>query len=258
MWFGAAALSASVVGAFVWLLRSPQSTRSAAVLGFLPFLLAGLAVVLDRVWARLLQVRVGRPWAARLSSFGAAPAWFAAVPFLILWLFSQFRPVLTVRGLLLLAPFVLLALAAGLVRLWRRRWLAAPVYVLLAGLHVLSIASYRVRLVDPIDFRALAAQLTPLIQPSDLLFLRHGWDTTPILFHLPPSRYRWFADHFCPAVHANPSSRVWELVFYGRANPPELGHCLAHHRARKVMSSGNVDVLLHVPEREPALNKSGP
>ncbi len=255
VWFGAAAVSSGVVWAFAWLFKTPpEGIRTTAALGFLPWVIAGLGILSHKLW-RLRLLPSASSFLQRAASSHTYPLFLAVVTFLSLWAFSQIRPVLNPRGFLLLSPYVLVVLAAGIASLGKRVWLIAPVCALLGYLHVQSVIGYGSRLVDPLDFRAFAFRIQQQIRASDLIFFRRGWDTTPILFHIPPSRYRFIAADYCGALEADPSARVWELRFYGQPNPPEVGRCLAKYELRQRIRYSHAMALLYTaPEVVPSLS----
>jgi hypothetical protein len=196
----------------------------------LPLLLALGAILLRKSWHRLLNLR---PWNFKFLQ-GAPPLiWMQALgPFAVLAIASfLFRPVMDPRRLLFMAPYVLLTLAIGAVRLGQRsRWLALALFLILGVFHGISVASYRDRIAGPIDFKGFADKLLPRLKDADLIFLRREWDTTPILYYLKPDRHHIYVSHFVDASSRDPNARVWVLLFNGENMLPDMQPALPEYR----------------------------
>lgn len=217
---GAALIALAFIETFIGHVARPnaEAIRLVRQMRAVPFLLAALACLAARLplWSK----------PPRWASLAAAPLFVPIVAMTMLAGVSCLRPILTVRGLLPVVPFVLLALAIGTEALLRRhRWFFAWAAVVTVACGM-SLHAFSTRLVDPQDFLAFSRALTPRLSPNDLILLRRNWDTTPVLFYLRPKRYRVFASDYCAAVSAEPEARVWALRFYRRPNPAELTECV--------------------------------
>ncbi|MGH9658164.1 MAG: glycosyltransferase family 39 protein [Bryobacteraceae bacterium] len=226
--FAAAAIATSAMLVFVWRIQ---------------FYHQGLGIVklmtLFPLAAAVATLALGRPLRARrLASAQSLPAWLGLGTFTALAALSQLRPMLTPRGLLFLAPFLLLVLSMGIEVC--RRWFAIVVASAVAAIVALSLADHGRRMVDPMDFAALYRRMEPHLQPRDRFFLRRGWDSTPMLYYLLPHKDRVVVDHFTP------SARVWALSFYGQPDPPEMTRALAALRPAQRFEAGHGVAVLYV------------
>lgn len=239
-WFLAAGLAVVTIALHVLVAGhqpDPKPTlKITKALAVLPLLMALGAVVLGKAWDRF------REWSMGLNlqflSGGPPLVWFLAVaPFLLLATISVlFRPIMDPRGLLYLAPFLLLTLASGIVNLGQRsRWLAVSLFLIVGVLLGFSVASYRDRIVGPINFKAFADKLKPRLRRDDLVLLRHDWDTTPILYYISSERYDLRAHDFAGAVRGDPNARVWTLLVHGEETPSTMTQALdGYHEVETV------------------------
>jgi Dolichyl-phosphate-mannose-protein mannosyltransferase len=196
----------------------------------LPPLMALGAITLSKTWSRLRAWFAG--WNLQFLSGGPPLVWLLAVtPFVLLGAVSVlFRPIMDARGLLYLSPFLLLTLASGIVSLGSRsRVMAISLFLIVGVLHAYSVAAYRDRIVGPINFREFADRLKPRVRGNDLVFLRHDWDTTPILYYLRSDQYDVRAHDFSDAVRRDPDARVWTLLLHGETIPSTMKQALEEY-----------------------------
>ncbi len=236
IWVAAAVVAVAVIVAFTAVAAHPAfpkpTLKYLKPMTALPLVMLGAALLLSRL----------RTGSAPAALAGEQPlVWMLAiVPFAILSAVSLIRPLLDPRGLLFVAPFLLLTLACGMIAIAERSRVAAvPLFLAVAALHVISVASYRDRLTGPLDFRRFVLQLSPHIQPGDLIFLRSNWDTTPAMYYLAPEHRQLRAADFAAATDAAPGARVWALLFHGESTPAAMAQALAPYR-----QAGSVDVPL--------------
>lgn len=215
----------------------------------LPLVLFFCAILLRKLWDRL------RTWCSGSSlkflQGGQPLVWMLAVgPFLLLALVSiLFRPLMDQRGLLYLAPYLLLTLATGVVALGERSlWLAFSLLLILGTLHGVSVRAYRDRIVNPVDYREFVARLKPHLRDDDLILFRRGFRATPILYYLKPDQHHLAGGNFADARRRNPNARVWVLHFSGEdfvagLKPPADEYreieTVEVHLARGVLYCGN-------------------
>ncbi len=218
--------------------KSPAVMRATKLMSLTPLAAVLVAVLLPGIWRRLDRIR--RPaLSAVLGKGGAGLIFMAAfLPALLVAGFSVLvRPLLTDRGLAVAAPFVLYALATGILEVTRqRRWVALPLLVALVSLHAWSVIEYARRNVDPIDERGFAARIVPQIASTDLIFYQIGWSTTPILWYLPPERFHIVASDYGRASRENPASRVWVLRLEGMPLAPGIAESLAGYRKQRTVA----------------------
>ncbi len=129
------------------LARSPgpwvQTLRGVEVLAILPSILVMGAITLSQSWQHLSAF--GRTLDPRVLAGGRRVVMLQAfLPLALLTFASLFlQPLLNPRGLLFVAPYLLLMLACGIVAIGRRsRWLAGALFVVLAVLHAWSLWAY--------------------------------------------------------------------------------------------------------------------
>jgi len=215
----------------------------------LPPLMALAALGLARKWNRLpLWLRAATDHRFFTGGQGLA-VMMVAVPFLLLCALSLlFRPMLYERGLLFAAPYLFLLLGEGIARVATIRWLGVLLALLLVMFHGYSAAAYAWRNVDPLDHRVFAAKLTPRVSPGDLLFLRADWNTAPILYYLPVSRYRLVGGEYEAACARNPDARVWTLMFYDQKQrkEQEMAEALADYRSIASVEVKHARAVLHI------------
>jgi uncharacterized membrane protein len=149
-----------------------STIKATEFLTVLPIGLAIFALFVDRYWAglRLPEGRQGFkvPFAALL----------AIIPFGLLAILSQARPILNQRGLLFASPYLFFILAYGLLALRSKVWTTA-IILTLVPICFLSLRSYSTMTMDPADYGHFAASITSEIQSSDLVFVRKAWYADP-------------------------------------------------------------------------------
>ena len=106
-----------------------------------------------------------------LASGQALVLILAVLPFVVLALVSLFKPIFNARGLILVIPYLLLVLAAGIVRLARYPILAAVVVLAVGIAHYSGLRAYNHVSAGRADYKAFAAVLLPQVQSTDLVFL---------------------------------------------------------------------------------------
>jgi 4-amino-4-deoxy-L-arabinose transferase-like glycosyltransferase len=197
----------------------------------LPLVLVFAATALQRSWDRL-RSRCSR-WTFRFLQGGPPLVWMLAVgPFVLLAAVSVvFRPLMDQRGLLYLAPYLLLTLATGVVALGQRSlWLALSLFLILGALHGFSVWAYSNRSVSPVDYKEFADKLKPHLHGDDLIFLNRAWYTTPILYYLTSDHYHLLASNFVDACRRHPNARVWALLFRGEEFSGDMKPALEEYR----------------------------
>jgi hypothetical protein len=197
----------------------------------LPLVLVSLALLLRGSWDRLRSL--GSRLNLKFLQGGPPLVWMQAiVPVLLLaGLSFVFRPLMDQRGFLFMAPYLLLTLAAGVVALGRRsRWLALSLFVILGTLHGFSVWAYSDRTVSPLNFKEFAEALKPHLHDNDLIFMRQGWDTSPILYYLTPARHHLYASHFTEESARHPDARIWVLLFHEEKILPAIAPVLEDYR----------------------------
>jgi len=233
-------------------LERPLDTLSAAkVASPLPLLLGILAILLSKLWPRFRALSFPG-FGAKISGAEGLILMAAFVPFMILAVISQFKPILNQRGLLFMAPYLLLLLARGMSRLVDHKLAAVFLFLVMTCVSVESVISYSGRRLDPVDFRAFAAQVTPQIEKSDLVFVKRAWYGTPILYYVTADRYKLVGQRYEEALRQNHYPRVWVLLFYDdRVHvPPSITKALANYQVIRTLDGPEARAVLYVPYDE--------
>lgn len=213
----------------------------------LPGLLAITALALDHWWARLKRFE---RWRRYLAGERRLVILLGCAPILLLIVASQFRPLLNQRGLMLLVPYLLLLLAAGLVALPRRNWVPA-LALLLAAACVGSVTAYRTMTVDPIDYNGFVSKVQPQIGPRDLVFVRKAYYETPLFYYLNPQKYRLIGRDFRHEASAHPSARIWVVLLYNLELTPEMKQAVAGYRVVQSITAPHAKAFLYELGPEP-------
>lgn len=230
-----------------------RSTTAVLAVSTLPALLALLdAQVLNRqewlasfnqLWTKVVPLN---PTARSLILV------LAIVPVTLVAVVSVLSPMFIRRGTLIFAPYLLIVLAVGLRDLLRRdrRW--AALGLMFAAVYGVSVFHYKA-LPPRYDYKGLAAQWTPEIEATDLIFV-HGrghpqdWVVAPIFYYLNARRYRYVGRDFLQAVRKNPRSRVWVMSLGKIPTVPEAINALAGHELRKRIDAADLSAELYVPK----------
>jgi 4-amino-4-deoxy-L-arabinose transferase-like glycosyltransferase len=218
----AALLSMALIQAFVIAARmyvKPAPNPQVGIVQLMVALPLGLAVagiLIHRGWQKLATLL--RPFTHRrfVGEQVCLVFLLALVPFLSLVLLSYARPLLNARGLVLFTPYLLLVLALGLlVLLSKKRWLRVPLATLLLALHGLGLYLFTPLTLDSVDFAALAHEILPDLQKSDVVLLQKRWSATPILYYLTPEMCRLVElGQYREVIAHLENRRVWVLLFY--------------------------------------------
>lgn len=209
-WIAATVAATSAIVLFVWMAKrfadpAPYPTlKYTQALIPLPAAILLTAIALKRWWNRLPSFNLS------LFTGGAGLVAFLSVfPFALLGLLSLAKPVYNQRGLMFLAPYLLLVLSIGMARLAKTPVRTLALLVLLAPLYATSIAAYRPLQAGDVDYQNFSALLASHAHPGDLIFLRQRWDQTPILYYMPSSKYHFVVRDFDKAARQNPGARIW-------------------------------------------------
>lgn len=253
-WLWAGAFGTLAILTFIWaaktFARPNAMLRTTERMTILPILLAVAAVLVEKNWASLSS------WGSvlfrrLLVGDGALVLIMATLPFLLLAFISIFKPIFNARGLVPLAPYILLVLAAGIVRLGRNPVVLVAILVAVGAAHYSGLRAYRAMAAGRADYKSLAAALTPQIEPTDLVFLYPEFYSTPLFFYMNSNWGRVVARNYEAACHANPHARVWALWFnhYEPGLSSSMQQCLAkYHVARTIQAEGG-KAMLYVAEQ---------
>jgi len=221
-WLGAALLTIVAIQGFILVAlryvkpQPPPTWKLSQALIVLPPLIAVSGVVCERYWAKIsewMRPHAQRNWLASSRSV----IWLLALfPFGILAAFALLKPILIARGLVVFAPYLLLLLALGLVRLAStQRLVGGAIVVVLLALHAGSLLLYTPALSGEVDFGQFSRALIPELQPDDTIVLRKNWAVTPILYYLKADQHRLVEFAKLEKTLRDPATqRVWLVLLY--------------------------------------------
>ena len=283
-WLLAAVLAALAILFFVFVAKTyanpPNPTlRTSEKMVILPFLFVLAAVVAQRSWSLFVARRPSRALVnsgdeisnchpdrglqpeRRDLRFSSSPArdFFASaqalvlvlavIPFVALALVSLFKPIFNARGLILVIPYLLLVLAAGIVRLARYPILAAVVILAVGIAHYSGLRAYNHVSAGRADYKAFAAVLLPQIQSTDLVFLTPEFFSTPLLYYTTPDWNRIVGRSYDVASRDHPHARIWALQFYNYEPglPDSMVQALSNYHPVRTVEAPGVQASLYVP-----------
>lgn len=219
IWLAAAILGTLTILSFIFavnelVVRPNVTLRTSEWMTVLPVAIALLAIVFQKHWKRITNW--SRPeFDSRFSdSDQMLVVILFAVPLSILLLVSAVKPIFNARGMLVLAPYLLLVLASGIERLARDRIAAVFLLGALSVAHYTSLEDYRQMSAGRADYKALARALAPQMDKEDLVFFKSDWYSTPILYYMSADDYHFVVRHYVAARNDAPRARVWVLWFY--------------------------------------------
>lgn len=191
------------------------------------------------------------------------------VPLALGYFFQWVYPFFFSRFLLYIAPALYLLAGAGLVALGRRMP-GAGVFTtfILIGLHLASLTPIYTRPDNPDeDYRPLAAHLSPLIRPGDVMLYSYVWQAGYLQSYLPGNGLVF--DYYTPAsIDRELSSivrdhaRIWQLEYERRLdNPTHLvtRWLKAHLLRAELQTFGKTELAFYIrPDATfPPLSKGG-
>lgn len=212
--------SAPIVTPGKWLLLVTAGSMAAIVVVAYVLASAGIGkmsrmlvtMVLPPLFLALATLVRHVPW-PRLLSTPTLSVILCTVPVATVFAVSTVMPLVDTKYFLLFTPFLLLQIAEGIVTLLHSpkhvlRVAGAAAVVLAAVLHWASWQLYRGVDSTPIDYRALAAQVMPALDPNDRVLVFKHYAMTGLFYYLrlDPSRFVGF-DH--ADVRKNGASRFW-------------------------------------------------
>ncbi len=236
-----------------------------------------LATALVPIAAFIVAVLLGRYSRAVNSFAGALPRslpmldrWtslgvlLALMPVGMIAILSPLIPLFASRGVLLYVPFLLLGIANGCWSLVHRsrRWL-----VLAPTLGVILLASVSLyknsNIADPTDYGGLAEHWLPRIAPTDLIFIRPHWGTTPILYYLPANRAQIVGSDYAATLQRNPGARVWVFAPTGLTLDPAMYAALKNYTISEEMTARGAKAILYtngdfVPHESTSKSETAP
>ncbi|MGC2112242.1 MAG: glycosyltransferase family 39 protein [Candidatus Korobacteraceae bacterium] len=221
-WWLAALLGTIVIGLFIAVARSFGSPRSASIVRdtelmiALPSLLAILGFVVQKSWPRITACLH-----IDFLTGDRALIWMLAVaPFVALSLISLFKPIFNARGMLLLSPYLVLVLAAGIAYFDRQHFVVVILLAVIGAAHFAGFREYSRMSAGRADYKAFVAVLSPRVETEDVVFLNPEFYSTPLMFYMNSGWDRIVGRNFDAVSHDKRNARIWALWFYNYE--PEL------------------------------------
>ena len=213
----------------------------------LPALLVVGGLLFERYWGRLrhLGQAVSRRM-PRLPFPNSLIGQLALLPVFAVAAASVAVPIFTSRGVMLYTPYLLLALARGLVSRIREARVWILLALVLAVAHPLSVIHYQMsHHEDPIDYRGLAEQWLPQVAEDELVFVHVHWTTTPIFYYLDADRYEVVGADYTDALAGYPGVSIWVIRLDGLAMPFEMQDALEDHHVQDIIRARGISAVLY-------------
>ena len=254
-WVLAAGVGTLAILLFVWVAKTfakpPNPTiHSTELMTVLPFLLAICAILVQKNWEWLTSWRPALVNSRFLIGDQALVLTLAVVPFVALSVISLFKPIFNARGILPLAPYLLLVLSAGIVRLARHPIPAAALLVALGTAHYSGLKAYSHLSAGRADYKSFAAALSPQIGNADLVFLNPEFHSTPLFFYMNSGWNRVVGRNYEAACQQNPHARIWALWFYNYEPelPKPMEEALSGYQPVRTVEAPGGQAILYVPK----------
>jgi hypothetical protein len=179
----------------------------------------------------------------------------ALVPPLTIFLASYLVPLTAQRAFLIYIPYLLIVIAAGVVALARRRFVAVAFAAALSVAFAASVLIAAGSPNTPRDYQGLARAMNRQLQPGDLVFaLPRNYADTPMFVYL--DHRRLVASDYAQALRRSPSSRVWVLSMEDARPSQEMMAALRNYRrigGVRVVGQEPTDAILYA-RKSPAAN----
>jgi 4-amino-4-deoxy-L-arabinose transferase-like glycosyltransferase len=187
-----------------------------------------------------------------LASGQALVLILAVLPFAMLALVSLFKPIFNARGLILAVPYLLLVLAAGIVRFVRYRILAALVLLAIGIAHYFGLEAYRHASAGRADYKSFAAALVPKVESSDLVFLTPEFFSTPLFYYMTSDWNHIVGRNYEAACRDNPHARIWALQFhnYEPQLRDSMARALSNYHVVQTVDAPGGQASLYVPNSD--------
>jgi hypothetical protein len=178
----------------------------------------------------------------------------AVVPFAMLAVISLFKPIFNARGLIIVVPYLLLLLAAGIVRLFRYPVLAAAVLLAIAVADYSGLRAYSHVSAGRADYKAFAAALVPQIESTDLVFLTPEFFSTPLFYYLSSDWDHIVGRNYDTASCGHSQARIWALWFsnYEPHLSPTMARALTNYHVLRTIEVPGAQASLYVPNNRRA------
>lgn len=254
LWLWAGALGTFSILAFIWIARifahPSASLRNTERMIAVPLLLAIAAILIEKNWAKLSSCTVRLVCNPLVSGEQGLIVILATVPLLLLAIISLAKPILNARGMLLLAPYLLLLLSAGVVRLGRNPIVLTVVLLAVGAAQFIGLRQYGGMTAGRADYKSLAAALVPQVENADLVFLYPEFYSTPLFFDMSSGWSRFVGHDYDQATRNHPHARVWALWFYNYEPelPAAIQASLATYQRTEIIEVAGGRAILYLPK----------
>ncbi len=254
LWLWSGALGTLSILVFIWFARSfahpPATLRKTEQMIVVPLILAIAAILIERNWAKLSSGTSRLVRNQLLSGEQSLIVILATVPLLLLAIVSLGKPILNGRGMLPLAPYILLLLSSGMARLGRNPIVLTALLLAVGAAQFIGLRQYGGMTAGRADYKSLAAALGPQLESADLLFLHHEFYSTPLFFDMNSGWSRFVGRDYSMETRNHPHARVWALWFYNYE--PELSAAmqaaLANYRREETIEVAGGQAILYLPK----------
>jgi 4-amino-4-deoxy-L-arabinose transferase-like glycosyltransferase len=217
-----------------------------ALTAVVPFVVLGVLRQAVSLWPHVARGQQALDRRSHMSDSLGLVLILGLVPMLLLSAVHLIKPILTSRGAIPFPPFLLIAIASGIVAMSSRRMMAGLVGLGLLGVHAASVLYYRA-IPAPNDYRSIGTQINREFRGEDLVFVPSGsWVTTPLFYHLHAPADRLVTADFAKALAAHPGGRVWVPLFSGQQPSDEMKTALAGFRMETELTAFRGRALLYV------------
>lgn len=211
-----------------------------------PLLVVAVLFAAGLVWPAIAKGQHALDRRRRMSDSLGVVLLLGLVPMALLTVVHVIKPLLTSRGAIVYAPFLLMAIAQGVVAIGSRRVVALVVGLALFGVHAASVGFYRT-IPGPNDYRSIARDIDLEFGGEDLIFVPpRNWVTTPLFYDLRAPHARLVTSDFAQAIAAHPGARVWMPLFSDQEPSDSMKAALAGFRVEKELTAAGGRTLLYV------------
>ncbi|MBI5653296.1 MAG: glycosyltransferase family 39 protein [Chloroflexi bacterium] len=248
---GATALAACLV-----ILRLAQFTQGidaartnlVLISSALPLLLFLADIILRRSWSAGVRAFGGIAkidlWLNRIPN--SASLFLALIPIALIVALTPVAALFAGRTVLLFAPYLFLAVSAGLVALIQKnKWTGLLIPFLFVAFLASALYYKTGAFEQPNDYKGLAEKWTPVLQSSDLIFVQRHWATTPIFYYVQAGQYQIIGDDYARARRDHPQARVWVFELEDLPLAPEIVQAVQPLTAQQTLAAQRTRAILY-------------
>jgi len=154
--------------------------------------------------------------------------------------------------MLLLAPYLLLLLSVGIVRLGRNPIVLTVLLLAVGAAQFIGLRQYSGMTTGRADYKSLAAALVPQVENADLVFLHPEFYSTPLFFDMNSGWSHFVGRDYDKATRNHPHARVWALWFYNYEPelPAAIQASLANYQRAETIEVAGGQAILYLPKSQ--------